>query len=94
LTHYTIALYVGSTLLNSFSASNGLIPIGDFADETVTYTSGATVPAGDLSIVLTGAGPQADFDNVRLTASTIPEPGSLSLIAGALGVMLFLFRRR
>lgn len=94
LTNYTIALYAGTTLLNSFSASNGVIPIGEFADETVTFTSGATVPAGDLTIVLTSVGPQADFDNVRLTASTVPEPSSLTLLAGALGVMFLALRRR
>lgn len=94
VTNYTIALYVGNTLLNSFSASNGLIPIGTFADETVTYTSGATVLPGDLSIVLTSDGQQADFDNVRLTESAVPEPSSLSLLAGALGVMFLTLRRR
>ena len=94
VTNYSIALYSGSTLLNSFGASNGLIPIGTFADETVTYTSGATVLPGDLSIVLTSDGQQADFDNVRLTESTVPEPSSLSLIAGALGVMFLALRRR
>ena len=94
VTNYSIALFAGSTLLNSFSASNGIIPIGTFADETVTYTTGATVLPGDLSIVLTSDGQQADFDNVRLTASTVPEPSSLSLLAGALGIMFLALRRR
>jgi hypothetical protein len=94
ITDCSIALYAGSTLLNSFSASNGIIPIGTFADETVTYTSGATVLPGDLSIVLTSDGQQADFDNVRLTESTVPEPSSLSLVAGALGIMFLALRRR
>jgi hypothetical protein len=93
LTNYTIALYAGSTLLNSFSASNGLIPIGTFADETVTFTSGATVAPGELlSIQLTSTGAQTDFDNVRLTES--PEPSSLSLLAGGLGLLLYARRRR
>ena len=65
-----------------------------FADETVTFTSGATVAPGDLRIVLTSDGPQADFDNVRLTASTVPEPSSLSLLAGGLGLLLYARRRR
>jgi hypothetical protein len=95
-TDYSIALYVGSTLLASLppGTSNGVIPIGTFADETVTFTSGATVLPGDLRIVLTSDGPQADFDNVRLTASTVPEPSSLSLLAGGLGLLLYARRRR
>jgi PEP-CTERM motif len=94
VTDYTIALYVGSTLLKSFGGSTGGIAPGTFADETVTLTSGATVLPGDLSIVLTSDGQQADFDNVKLTASTVPEPSSLSLLAGALGVMFLALRRR
>ena len=97
ITNYSIALYAGSTLLASLppSTSNGVIPIGTFADETVTFTSGATVAPGDLRIVLTSGGQQADFDNVRLTTtSLIPEPSSLSLLAGGLGLLLFVFRRR
>ena len=93
VTDYSIALYVDGTLLSSLSSSNGVIPAGTFADETVTYTSGAVVPAGNLSIVLTSGGVQADFDNVRLTASTVPEPSSLSLLAAALGLMVLVFRR-
>jgi hypothetical protein len=95
-TNYTIALYAGSTLLASLppGTSNGIIPMGTFADETLTFTTGATVASGDLSIVLSSAGPQADFDNVRLTASTVPEPGSLSLLAGGLGLLLYARRRR
>jgi len=95
VTDYSIGLFAGGNLLKSFGASNGAIPIGTFADETVTFTSGVNVAAGEkLSIVLAGAGPQADFDNVRLTASTIPEPASLSLLAAGCGLALFVLRRR
>src|SRR4029077_584812 len=87
VTDYMIALYVGNTLLTSFGGSTGAITPGTFADETITFTSGATVLPGDLSIVLTSDGQQAGFDNVRLTESTVSEPSSLALIAGALGVM-------
>jgi len=91
---YSIALYAGTTLLNSFSDTIFAIPIGTFADETLTFTSGATIAPGALSIVLTSAGSQTNFDDVRLTESAVPEPSSLSLLAGALGVMFFVFRRR
>jgi PEP-CTERM motif len=94
-TTYSLALYAGGMLLNSFSSSNDIIPIGTFADETVTFTSGASVTPGQkLSIVLTSGGQQADFDNVRLTESAVPEPASLSLLAIGCGLMFFVFRRR
>lgn len=93
---YTISLFAGGTLLNSFSSSNGVISSGDFADETVSFTSGANVASGQkLEIVLTSAGQQIDFDNVRLTdSSAIPEPSSLSLLAGGLGLVSLVLRRR
>jgi hypothetical protein len=93
VTNYTIAIYAGSMLLDSLTGSNGAIPIGTFADETLTFTSGANVAPGDLRIVLTSAGSQADFDDVRLMTGT-PEPASLSLLAVGCGLMLFVFRRR
>ena len=91
---YTIALDAGGIVLNSRSGSSAAITPGTFADQTVTFTTGASVPAEDLAIVLTSDGQQIDFDNVRLTASTVPEPSSLSLLAGALGVMFLALRLR
>ena len=93
--NYTLALYVDGTLLESLTASNGLIQPGTFLDQSLNYTSGAVPPTGNLEIVLSAVGPQqVDFDNVRLTASTVPEPSSLSLLAGALAVVFLALRRR
>jgi hypothetical protein len=84
-TTYSIALMAGSTALCTFSGANAAIGAGSFADETCSYTSGATVPSGDLSIVLTSAGTQTDFDNVSLNAVTsVPEPTSMALLAAGL----------
>lgn len=93
-TNYGMALFAGSTLLNSLTASNGLIPAGTFANESFSFTSGATVPSGNLMIVLGTAGIQSDFDNVRLTASPVPEPASLALLGIGLGLVAFVIRRR
>jgi hypothetical protein len=93
--NYTIAIYAGSELLDSLTGSNGSIPIGTFADETLTFTSGEKVAPGMLKIVLSSnGGPQTAFDDVRLTAFALPEPASLSLLAVGCGLILFVFRRR
>ena len=97
-TTYIIQLFAGSTLLNSITGSNAVIPLGTFMDVSFNYLSGVTFPAGNLSIVLSSIGPQSDFDNVRLTATStvtsVAEPGSLTLLAAGLGLALFVFRRR
>ena len=64
-------------------------------NNTVTYTTGASV-SGDLTILLeqtsAGAHEQGIFDNVRLTATAVPEPASMGLLC--LGSLLALRRRR
>jgi PEP-CTERM motif len=94
LTNYTIALLAGNTVLNFFSDSNGMITPGTFALESVSYTTGAMPLAGNLGIELISAGQQSDFDNVQLSATPVPEPGTLALLATGLGLMFFVFRRR
>jgi hypothetical protein len=81
--NYSIALMAGSTNLCTFAGSNASITPGTFADETCTYHSGATVPPGNLEIVLASAGTQTDFDNVSLKVN-VPEPGILALFSTGL----------
>jgi hypothetical protein len=93
-TTYIIQLFAGNTLLNSITGSNTTIPLGTFMDVSFNYLAGVTVPSGNLSIVLSSVGPQSDFDNVRLTATPVPEPGSLTLLVAGLGLALVMLRRR
>jgi RHS repeat-associated protein len=92
---YLISLQAGSTVLASLSGSATTITPGNFATQTLTYTSGATVPSGDLTIVLTSTSTssQGDFDNVRLNGSTIyyyvsDHLGTARVVTSASGVVL------
>jgi hypothetical protein len=70
-------------------------------DYTVTFSTGALV-SGDLTIMLSDAyagftNPnlgQADFDNVRLDATPVPEPGACALLGGGLALFSVVLRRR
>jgi hypothetical protein len=90
---YTIDLEAGGTILASDSS---LSPgPGTFLTDTITFSSGPTPPTlGDqlgirlsaTGLSVTGAAAQADFDLVLLDASSVssvPEPGTLSLLATA-----------
>ena len=86
-TDYSISLFAGGTLLNSISGSNGVITPGTFATQTLTYSTADAVVPGNLSIVLSSAGAQSDFDNVRLDASAIATPESSSLMLLGVGLL-------
>jgi hypothetical protein len=82
----SIRLLAGDTGPTILAISNSVTPTaGTFQRVTVSYTSGGV---GDpligkpLQIYLTSFGVQANFDNVTLDASPIPEP---SAILGLLG---------
>lgn len=84
---------VGSPLaVSSLDAS--LLPASSFEDCTLTFVTGADAPAGDVRIRLSaeGAG-RSHFDNVRFSATPVPEPSASLLLLG-LGGMVFLPRRR
>jgi hypothetical protein len=77
---YRIELDAGSTPIGSLSGT--ISPgTGDFIPVTLTAIGAGT---GDLGIRLseTGFG-QSLFDDVRVTAFSVPEPSSLMLVAGA-----------
>jgi hypothetical protein len=76
----------GGTLVAD--ATYDAFPLADstFVDQSLSYTTGATVPAGNLFISLRSTGVnRAHWDNIRLTA--VPEPASATLLLlGLLGV--------
>lgn len=88
--NYSFSLEAGSTILTTFSGYTGNITPGTWQQEFLTYTTGDTVPSGDITILLTSAGTQTDFDDVSLTdpPANTPEPGSVWMLgAGLLGLL-------
>jgi PEP-CTERM motif len=78
-------------------------PDGTLTDYSISFTTGAAatdtrvglplIPQIQLfSVDNNGAHVQSPFDNVRLTATAVPEPAALSLVG--MGAMAFLRRRR
>jgi len=70
---------------------------GNFSNFTATYT-GLAADAGDsITIQLRSSGVQAEFDNVRLSDSTVasvPEPASVTLLGLGLASFLIFARRK
>jgi hypothetical protein len=75
---YTVQLMAGRSLL---AQTAGIAPEGDFTPVSLTYVSGASVPANQfLKIRLIGNAAQIAFDNITLSA--VPEPSTLAGLMG------------
>lgn len=105
---FTIGLAFGSavdsSLTNSLAVSLDTSyanspTVGTFADFTTSFTTGSSdADIGQSLFVLLGSDIVAgnnpvDFDDVRLTATSVPEPAVLSL-AGMGGLAVLLMKRR
>jgi MYXO-CTERM domain-containing protein len=100
---YLVTLDGGSTnptvagptvLATDNTAISGITP-GNWAQDTLTFATGAVAPAGDITIELgtTPSGGAAGFDLITLNAvtnsSSAPEPGAWILVAAGLALLGF-----
>jgi hypothetical protein len=85
---------IGSPLaVQSMDAS--ILPALSFADCTLTFVMGNDAPAGDIRIRLSAEGNgRSHFDNVRFTATPVPEPAASLLFLSAGGIVILRHRRR
>lgn len=91
-TGYSVSLFAGANLLTAVVPVTP--PTGAWTTLTANYATGALVLPGNLKIEIAYLGvSQFDFDNVRLDATPVPEPGQFAFIAG-LGLAAFAGSRR
>jgi hypothetical protein len=85
-TVYTVSLLAGTNVLASISGTG---PEGSFAPFTVTFDShGSSFVGQSLEIELSSSKAQTGFDAIALTASAVPEPSGIFLLAcGLLGLL-------
>ena len=96
---YTIDVLANGVSVAENTLSGSTIPVGTFTDLSATFTSPVSggVDGESLTIMITAmansGSDQGIFDNVRLTADAVPEPGTTALLLGGGAVALLLGRR-
>ena len=80
------------TIVATQNINVGSITRGTFQDFTLSYTADGSSNGKAIGILFTSGGEQLDIDNVRL--NSVPEPGTLILLGGALAGIGMVRRRK
>ena len=97
---YTIDLLANGVSVAEASLAGSSIAHGTFTDLSATFISPASgaVIGESLTIRLSASSGSPNnegiFDNVRLTASPVPEPATSTMIVGGIAALAWLRRRR
>jgi hypothetical protein len=89
----SVELLIGSTVI---AATGVAAPEGAFSTYTALYTGLLADVGKSITIRLSSAGAQGNFDNVRLSDSTgslVPEPATIGLMGLAVGLLAFSRKR-
>src|ERR1700730_18139963 len=97
---YTIDLLANGVSVAEATRAGSTIAHGTFSDLSAVFASPASGPLiGEsltirLSATAGSANDEAIFDNVRLTASSVPEPAISTMIIGGMAALVWWRRRR
>ena len=80
-----LEVLAGATSLCSLSVDSSALSPGTFAKETITCSTGSTVPTGDLTVSLGCSGSQCSFDNINLIFTPGPPKFTFGGSGGGVG---------
>ena len=91
---YTINLLANGVSVAQATRAGNTVPHGGFSDLSAVFTSPASGPVIGESLTIRlsasagSANDEAIFDNVRLTASAVPEPAISTMIIGGMAALV------
>jgi hypothetical protein len=85
--------FAGAAFSQTVNTGTIAVTPGTFADMTLTFTTGAVAPSGNIRLFVkeVDTATRIHVDNFRLDATAVPEPSALAILTLASGLLI---RRR